>query len=414
MRRLASLVLVSLLFPFIAQSDDFDFRDFDRYQETLSAADVQAALKLYLVKSPEILDQISVTSDSFSIYADSEDKKNDRPEYVLKFGKRKQEEPLVPGGASLKGMRIAIDPGHFGGAMAKLEERYVDMKPVPETGNKAFQFDEGTLTALTGRYLKKLFEDSGADVLLTRDTPGKGVLKENFEEWMKSGSFDAAVEAKVATITDPQKQADAKSYWHKEAKPNVIFRILYNNADLRARTKMINEFKPDLTLAIHYNAGGDNDKTTGQNLGTKENYNMIFTAGAFMKGELADKEARYEFVRLLVSKDLQQSIRLGQILGREFEDKLKVSLIPNNAATPTNYLSKSCLPVGNGVFCRNLPLTRLPHCPMVYGETLYQDNFEECQRLASTDLDVDGYKTSPRVKEVAEAYFRAVILVYGK
>lgn len=407
MRR--SVFALALFLSAFGFSQDFDFHDFDIYQETVSPTQAERILVRFLVKEAEVADYFLLDKDdnTLSIYASPQDKKDGRPEYVFKLGDKKREAtPLEIGDGKkrLAKLRVAIDPGHLGGKSARLEARYIDMKNV--------RFDEGTLTALTARHLRKLLEAEGAEVFLTRDTPGQAVYSQSFDEWMKS-DYQKAVDAKVAAITDPQKKEEEKLKWAK-ATPSDVFRGFYNNLDLRARVKAIQDFKPHVTVAIHYNAGGGND-TDGKNLGTNENFNMIFVAGSFGKFELLTPEARYEFMRLVVSGDLEKSIDLGELLGAHLTRNLNVPLIPTGTKTPTDYLNKYCLPTNAaGVFCRNLPLTRLPHCPTVYGETLYQDNFDECIKLAADDFEIDGYKTSSRVKAVAEAYFQALMATYAK
>jgi len=67
---------------------------------------------------------------------------------------------------------------------------------------------------------------------------------------------------------------------------------------------------------------------------------------------------------------------------------------------------EGCLPTeANGVYCRNLQLPRYIHSPIVYGETLYQDNFNEC-KLLSTETDKTKNK---RIQQVADAYFKGIL-----
>jgi len=62
-----------------------------------------------------------------------------------------------------------------------------------------------------------------------------------------------------------------------------------------------------------------------------------------------------------------------------------------------------------GVFCRNLALCRKINSPLVYGESLYQDNVIESKELMKTDLDIYGIKANERVFNVAGAYYEAVM-----
>lgn len=70
------------------------------------------------------------------------------------------------------------------------------------------------------------------------------------------------------------------------------------------------------------------------------------------------------------------------------------------------YLTEGCLPTNEkGVFCRNLQLTRFVQSPLVYGETLYQDNSNECILL---NKETDKTKNE-RIQQVAEAYFEGIL-----
>ncbi len=88
---------------------------------------------------------------------------------------------------------------------------------------------------------------------------------------------------------------------------------------------------------------------------------------------------------------------------KSFEKNLNVKTATIKDAT---YLVEGCLPTPqNGVYCRNLQLNRYIHSPLVYGETLYQDNKNECVLL---NKECDKTKNE-RVQQVAQAYFEGVL-----
>ena len=134
---------------------------------------------------------------------------------------------------------------------------------------------------------------------------------------------------------------------------------------------------------------------------------MTFVGGSFMKDELEEPEQRAEFLRLLFSPDLQNSTDLCSTMIKSFTQKLSV---PAAATENASYLKQSCLPAGpEGVFLRNLSLTRSVHGTLVYGETLFQDCSKEIGVLAAKSATVAGITTSPRVVQVAEAYYEGVL-----
>jgi len=402
----ALFLLISIVTASFA--DDYPLSDFELSHGKLSREQIERRLNLVLVKSPELFDQMRLTDTSWSLYATAGEKQEAKaPIFELQL------RPAGPSVASnrvvggLKGKKIAIDPGHLGGKYARVEERYIDMKANPAiSSSEQIQFDEGTLTVLTARKLRSFLEDEGAEVFLTRTEPGESVYPIPFDKWKGSPEYDKAIDDKVSLISDPQKKAEAKAFF-TTAKDNVLFRSLYNNLDIKERARLINEFKTAATVAIHYNAAGGNDPVSGQNLGTSRNYHMVFVPGAFAKGELGTEEARYHFIRLLVGSEVDDSILLSSAIATHFQS-LQVPLAAASEESAP-YLQKFCLPThAEGVFCRNLALIRLIRGPIGYGESLCQDNYQECLLLNERTEDIDGFKTSPRVTAVAKAYFEAL------
>ena len=138
----------------------------------------------------------------------------------------------------------------------------------------------------------------------------------------------------------------------------------------------------------------------------QSNYNLAFIPGAFCKGELDQPQDRYEFLRLLLTDDLDRSLQLSQHIIAQFVAKLQVPLI--SPKEKTSYTQSSCLIQSPGIYCRNLALTRLVHSPICYGETLIQNHIEEAFLLGAEDDYILGIPCSKRVLEVAEAYFEGI------
>lgn len=166
------------------------------------------------------------------------------------------------------------------------------------------------------------------------------------------------------------------------------------------RAELINDFQPDLTIIIHYNV--DETNFEWQKPSTK-NFNMTFIGGAFMKTDLPTIEKRFEFLRMIISDDVEKSIALSSETIKNFEKYLNVKTAQQ---TDAKYLSEGCIATDKkGVYCRNLQLTRYIHSPLVYGETLYQDNIIECKLL---NAETDKTKNK-RVQQVAEAYYQGIL-----
>lgn len=356
--------------------------EFDVYQKQLSKDYVTEKISYFLKYSDEITNYYEVTEEAFILYASPEDKALGNAEYCLKFGEEAPEPK--PFSFPLSQAKIAIDPGHIGGKFSRLEERYVEME---HEGN-ALYFDEGSLAFLTALHLKKKLEEQGATVFLTRKGIGEGAYSENFFDWLK----------------------EHPEFWEKGVSLSTIFRRHYNRLDLRARAQLINEFNPDITLFIHYNAIDSELSDSSRTKATNRNFNLVFIPGAFCQGELANSEDRYHFLRLICTQDLEKSSEVAQDLVHRFTSHLQVP--PLNTSKKQACGFESSLISAEGVFCRNLALTRLVKGPLCYGETLIQNNLEEALELSKNNASVNGIPCSKRVIDVAEAYYEGTVSLF--
>ncbi|MCS6821555.1 MAG: N-acetylmuramoyl-L-alanine amidase [Microscillaceae bacterium] len=287
----------------------------------------------------------------------------------------------------LAGIRIALDAGHFASNLneAKIEERFIQMRLPKE--KQVVTFFEAHLTWCTAQILKEKLEKQGAIVLLTRPTL-EANAKQMWQSWR-----EAKAQLKKNNLIDT---LQAFHTWL----------INYKKQDLITRYQKINNFKPNLTLIIHYNVDADN---TCRETPTPKNYNMAFVAGSFLGKELNTKKDRFHLLRLLVSQEIENSIAFAEKVLQSFEKHLQVPTIP--AETQLDYLKKNCLLTERqGVYARNLTLCREVLGTLCYGESLYQDNQEEALALSKRELEIlPNIFTSKRVAQVAEAYYEAIL-----
>ncbi len=314
---------------------------------------------------------------------------NSSPSTVGQFGK-----------VSLKGLKIAIDAGHIAGdmEMGNIEKKCLTLQCVNDQGLKdSIEIAEGMLTFATAKLLKAKLEAQGAEVLLTRKFNNGTAFGVTFDKWLET-NYKSTVDSlfTVGKLTLSQK----KFFYSPKASKRDKFRVIFKDVELAKRAEIINNYNPDLTIIIHYNVDENN---TGWTKPANKNFNMTFVGGAFMKDDLSTPEKRFEFLRLLVSKDIEQSILLSSSMVKSFEKNLNVKTAKIKDA---DYLMEGCLATPEaGVYCRNLQLTRYIHGTLVYGETLYQDNINE-----SKALNEESDKTkNERVQQVAEAYFQGVL-----
>ena len=299
----------------------------------------------------------------------------------------------------LEGYKVAIDAGHIANDLetGDLEKKYIKIKRDSIRGlSDSIQIAEGMLTYATAQLLKEKLEAEGAQTFSTR-VNGYNAFGISFDDWLKT-SYVSAVDSlyKTGKFTLSQKE------WllGPKAEKRDKFREVFKDLELAKRAEIINNYKPTFTVIIHYNVDETN---IGWNKPSSKDFNMTFVGGAFMKNDLSSQEKRFEFFRLLITEDIEQSIKLSSSVVKNFETILNVKTAK---ITDAKYLYKGCLPtLENGVYCRNLQLPRYIHSPLVYGETLYQDNINENKFL---NEETDKTKNK-RVQQIADAYFQGIL-----
>lgn len=307
-----------------------------------------------------------------------------------------------------KNLRIAIDPGHIEASLqlAEIEGKFIKMRASTETGLIPIAFNEANLTLSTARILADSLKKLGANVMITRPKPGIGLLGMTFDDWYNHYMASSIIEEVKAGRMDSTTAA-----WFKtEASLKEVYQKLYVPIDLRLRAEKINAFQPAITLIIHYNVHGPNwEQHDAENncTPTDVNYNMAFVAGSFKNGELSRIEDRVAFLRLLLTDEVKNSVRLSDYVVQAFTQKLQVP--PVSDMPELVYLRNSCILTEKpGVYARNLNLTRNVKGVLCYGESLCQDNRTEAAWLNQKLINVGDVAASSRVKMVADAYLSAV------
>ncbi len=317
----------------------------------------------------------------------------------------------------LEGITVALDPGHTARSFeeAVKEGKYLLIK----NGKETIKFFEAELNLRTAILLGSMLEADGASVIYTRPVESNGRMKPvkfslPVSRARELGWINADTEKRIT---------------RGQASKNELFNYYSKVWDLARRAEEINKQSPDITLSIHYNmtfsghdsqnrlkeigtimdnpARSDRDKLMAINdilYRTREsevNYSVVFVPGAFMSGELDSIEARMNFLRLIVTDDLENSVRLGSCIAKEFSKKLDVDGVDGAFACSDNRYTGE-----KGVFSRNFRMTRLVAGPVCLGEPLIQNNPKEAKNLSP----VQNGEVPERIRQVAAAYHAAILM----
>lgn len=308
---------------------------------------------------------------------------------------------------ALKGKKIAIDPGHFAGDMqtARIEQKFIDFHPSSSNSLKdTIRFNEGTLTYQTAELLKYLLLEQGAIVMVTRPKQNYTSFQISYDDWLskrKKTVLDSLLQNKVM---------DARRYTRlMSLSKEKLFWEFFRDYELMERARIINHFKPDATIIIHYNV--DEKNTDWVNPGTK-NFTMAFIGGGMTADNFSKPINKVHFLRLLLTGQLHASERLSALTVHQFSSSMGIPVAQRSDA---DYLRDNCMKTpSNGVFCRNLALCRTINSVLVYGECLYQDNLQECMRLNTCDYEIRGQTVPKRIYEAANCYYNAINDYFSK
>jgi len=252
-----------------------------------------------------------------------------------------------PAGRPLEGVKIALDPGHLGGAWARMEQRWYQPQ------NEPTEVMEGEMTLATALLLKPSLEALGAVVSLVR---------ESHEPVTATRPEDYASQATSAT------QAEL---------------FFYRKAEIRARADKVNQqLQPDLLVCLHFNAEpwGEPGKVTF----VETNHLHLIVNGHYDAGEMALDDVRYEMLERVLQRSEREELRLA--------DAVAKSLAAATGLPPYDYGAGSMagnahrpLPENPYVWARNLMANRLYQCPVVFTEPYVMNSREVYERVAAGD-----------------------------
>jgi N-acetylmuramoyl-L-alanine amidase len=321
----------------------------------------------------------------------------------------------------LAGLRVAIDPGHNAGSMEEAirESKYMW---IFDRDGRRLKFHESRLNLATALVLKELLEQDGALVMLTRNA-NRQVYPVPFDHWVRRDFRRGVLEKQRDKFITDSEAAMLLTY----AGDKRRLKFFNSEYDMPYRAKLINAFHPDITVLVHYDSSGESagyrDKygrvldIVRKNYGsrgammtdyrevmqstaeTERDFSTVFVPGCFLRGELDTMESRIEFLRLVISPDLKNSIRYSFYVLDNFRKML--DLPPADMPLPGGRRVSYCR---NGVYARNFRMTRLVRGTLCLGEPLQQNNLREARELAA----ISEGRVPDRVRTVARAYYKAI------
>lgn len=266
---------------------------------------------------------------------------------------------------------VIIDPGHIGG-------EFCDLRKIPANGAGFMQ--EGNITLVTSLLVKRLLEDKGIKVILTRKSYAP-VTKRSISEFEKEATESLSIVGRV----------DLPPFLRSQFPKDIDYMKawMWNREDLYERARFINSNPRTLSLSIHYLGALGSEYTNSNGM-------CVFVKGNYLPEELLAESHQVKCLDQIAEGNFDETISLGKRIFKRMKERLYLS-------EPENEFVPNSLKVDEGVYCRNLVLSRMAEGIFVYIEGPFQNNKEEIKRLLSVDGEISGYKYSDRILQYAKS-----------
>jgi N-acetylmuramoyl-L-alanine amidase len=364
-----------------------DWSSLNRFQQTITKDEFVRLLTQVYAPREAWQEYFKITDDHVEVMTEP-----GRPPFVLNFAPDNASAKPIPRywnpTRSLRGLRIALDPGHLGGQWARMEERWMQVgnnKPVIE----------GDMVLHVARLLKKELERRGARVSLIRDSdrPTTNLRPEKLK-----GPAVKSLREQGRAINPASIKSETE-------------RLFYRTAEIRARAKKVNtQLKPDLVLALHFNAEswGNPVRPTLTNL----NHLHLLVSGCYSARELAYDDQRYELMLKLLNRAYDKELSVSRAVAQSMA---RATRLP-----PYSYTSDAAINVGGSpyIWARNLLANRLFECPVVYLEPYVMNNQEVVDRVQLGDYpgrrNINGTPRESIYREYVRGVVEGLVAYYGQ
>jgi hypothetical protein len=308
-----------------------------------------------------------------------------------RYWRRAAELPLLQGRPPLSDLKIALDPGHIGGAYARMEERFLSFQP-------GESIQEGDMSLVTAQVLAERLRALGATVSLVRDKlePVTEQRPQDFQPLAKQFLKEAGIPEPVLSYEGLEGDAKALTVqWQTE-------KLFYRVSEIHARGAKVNgQIQPDVVLCLHFNAEAWGPAHAPQF--SPMNHFHVLVNGCYSPGELEQQDVRFEMFSRIFQRIYREEVPLaGAVAG----GMARVTGLPAYIYTTPNARRAGANPY---VYARNLLANRLYQCPVVYLEPYVMNHEETYRRLllghyVGRTLIAGRLQTSPM-----EDYVRGIV-----
>jgi hypothetical protein len=351
-----------------------DWRDLDAFQQTITHDEFRSLLEEVYAPGLDLRPWFAIEPTQVRIAEGNGNWftlrfANDSAAHVVpRYWRRAAELSLHPE-QPLSGLRIALDPGHLGGAWAKMEERWFqidDSNPVTE----------GDLTLRVAQLIAPRLAALGAQVLWVRSRPGP--VTNLTPETLQALAFLTLVARGVHPIA--QSYIGPFDPWREHSIQWEAEKLFYRVAEIHGRAIVVNTvLRPDLTLCLHFNAEPWGNPTHPTLVDT--NHLHFIVNGGYSAGELDYDDVRFAMLIKLLNRSFSEE--------RGLAESLSEYMAPVTRLPPFRYNTNNAHLIGQTgyVWARDLLANRLYQCPVAYVECYVMNSHEFFERFQAGEYE---------------------------
>lgn len=291
----------------------------------------------------------------------------------------------------LAGLKIVLDPGHLGGAWAKMEGRWFRLGPTHPV-------EEGAMTFFGAKLLAKRLRALGASVQLTRTHLGPTTLLRPFQ--LRQAAIDQFKEEGRRAWTPQQLRAREEILFYRVAE-------IYHRAD-----RVNHELRPDLVICMHFDAEEWGNPKHPHLIDSNRLHFLI--SGNFNQSELQKEGDRYVMLRKLLGRVHHEEVGVADAVAKVFE--ATTTLPPFIYHNPSK--ARPALDSNPYLWNRNLLASRLMEAPVLFCEAYSMNDPLVFQRIQRGDYDgtrtINSKKYPSIYREYADAVAQGLVNYFGR
>lgn len=297
----------------------------------------------------------------------------------------------APADQPLAGLKIALDPGHLGGAWAKMEERFFQIgesRPVVE----------GELTLRVAKILAPKLRALGAEVLPVREAlePTTEARPETLREAARAELAQLGITAPRENYEDTN---DPRRVTTVQAQSELLF---YRISEIRHRAEIVNsKLRPDLVVCLHFNAEAWGDPMKPDFV--PRNHLHVIVNGCYSAAELRFDDQRFEMLMKLLSRSYGEELAVSERVAAALSSATK---LPPYSYTTGNAIRPGASPY---IWARNLLANRLYHAPVVFLEPYVMNSEVIWERVQAGDYEGEVLLAGEMRRSIFREYADAVV-----